>query len=138
MPVAAMLHEIDPREVILKRVGALEGVDVFGTDVLVAIYERPTKTKSGIYMPETTVGEDKYQGKAMLVLKMGPTCFLDEDGKSFRDIAVGDWVVIRPSDGWALTLNTMHSGVSVRDTVNCRIVSDIAIRARVAHPDLVY
>jgi len=74
----------------------------------------------------------------MLVLKMGPTCFLDENGKSFRDIAVGDWVVIRPSDGWALTLNTMHSGVSVKDTVNCRIVSDIAIRARVAHPDLVY
>ena len=74
----------------------------------------------------------------MLVLKMGPTCFLDEDGVKFRDIAVGDWVCIRPSDGWALTLNTMKSGVSVKDTVACRIVSDTAIRARVSHPDFIY
>jgi len=138
MPSVAMLHENDPREEILKRVGSLEGVEVFGNDLLVAIYERPTRTKSGIYMPETTVGEDKYQGKAMLVLKMGPTCFLDDDGKKFRDISEGDWVVLRPSDGWAVTLNTMKSGVTSKDTVLCRVVPDVAIRARIAHPDLIY
>jgi co-chaperonin GroES (HSP10) len=138
MPSVAMLHEIDPREALREKVGDLDGIEVFGNDVLVAIYQRPTKTKSGLILADSTRGEDVHQGKVALVLKMGPTCFLDEDGARFRDISAGDWIVLRPSDGWRVTLNTMKGGSSRDDIVDCRIVSDVGIRARVAHPDLIY
>jgi co-chaperonin GroES (HSP10) len=138
MPAVAMLHEIDPREVILKKVGSLENIEVFGNDILVAIYKRPEKTKSGLILTANTLNEDIHQGKVGLVLKMGPTSYLDDDGNKFRDIKEGDWVVFRPSDGWRVTLNTLQGTYSKDDTVDCRIVSDISIRSRVSDPDLIY
>ena len=130
MPAVAMLHEADPREVVLKKVGTLEGIEVFGNDILVAIYKRPEKTKSGIILTQNTLSEDVHQGKVGLVLKMGPTAYVDEDGSKFRDIKEGDWVVFRPSDGWRVTLNTLQGTYSKEDTVDCRIVSDLSIRTR--------
>lgn len=138
MPAVAMLHETDPREAILKKVGTLDGVEVFGNDILVAIYKRPEKTKSGLILTANTLNEDVHQGKVGLVLKMGPTSYLDDDGNKFRDIKEGDWVVFRPTDGWRVTLNTLQGTYSKDDTVDCRIVSDISIRSRVSDPDLVY
>ena len=138
MPAVAMLHEVDPREAILKKVGPLDGVEVFGNDILVAIYKRPEKTKSGIILTQNTLSEDVHQGKVGLVLKMGPTAYVDEDVSKFRDIKEGDWVVFRPSDGWRVTLNTLQGTHSKEDTVDCRIVSDLSIRTRVSDPDLIY
>lgn len=138
MPAAAMLHDEDPREIILRRTGGLEGVEVFGNDMLVAIYKRPEKTKLGIILVDNTRSEDVHQGKVGLVLKMGPTCFLDEEGSKFRDIKEGDWVVFRPSDGWRVTLNTLSGGHSKDDIVDCRVVSDVSVRARVSDPDYIY
>lgn len=138
MPSLAMVHEVDPRDAILAKVGDLSDVEVFGSDILVAIYKRPNKTKSGIFLADSTLAEDKWQGKAALVLKMGPTAYLDEDGNKFRDIKEGDWVVARASDGWACTLNTLKTGVSREDAVDCRIISDIAVRMRVKDPDSIY
>lgn len=138
MPAVAMLHEIDPRVAINNRVGDISGVEIFGNDVLVAIYKRPTKTKSGIILTDNTLNEDVHQGKVGLVLKLGPTAYLDEDGNKFRDIKEGDWVVFRPSDGWRVTLNTLQGTYSKDDTVDCRIVSDISVRSRVQDPDSIY
>jgi len=138
MPSLAMVHDVDPRDAILAKVGDLSEVEVFGSDILVAIYKRPSKTKSGIFLADSTLAEDKWQGKAALVLKMGPTAYLDEDGNKFRDIKEGDWVVARASDGWACTLNTLKTGVSRDDAVDCRIISDIAVRMRVKDPDSIY
>ena len=138
MPVTAMEHETDPREALLTKVGDLSGVEIFGNDILVATYIRPEKTKSGIYLVDTTRDEDKYQSKCYLIIKMGLTAFLDETGHKFRDITEGDWVIARASDGWAISLNTLKSGVSRSDVVDCRIITDAMIRARVSHPDLVY
>lgn len=138
MPAVAMLHEIDPRVAINNRVGDISGVEIFGNDVLVAIYKRPTKTKSGIILTDNTLNEDVHQGKVGLVLKLGPTAYLDEDGNKFRDIKEGDWVVFRPSDGWRVTLNTLQGTYSKDDTVDCRIVSDISVRCRVQDPDSIY
>lgn len=138
MPSVAMLHEVDPREEILRKVGDLSGVDVFGSDVLVAIYKRPEKTRSGIILADTTRDEDRFQGKVFLVLKLGPTAYLDDEGNKFRNIKEGDWVVARASDGWAVTLNSA-SGVTTRDAaIDCRIITDINIRMRVASPDAIY
>jgi co-chaperonin GroES (HSP10) len=138
MPAVQMLHEKDPREVILDRAGNLEGVEVFGNDMLVAIYKRPEKTKTGIILVDDTRGEDVHQGKVGLILKMGPTCFLDDEGSKFRDIKEGDWVVFRPSDGWRVTLNTLRGNSSKENTLDARVVSDISVRARVSDPDLIY
>jgi co-chaperonin GroES (HSP10) len=138
MPAVQMLHEKDPREVILDRAGNLEGVEVFGNDMLVAIYKRPEKTKTGIILVDDTRGEDVHQGKVGLILKMGPTCFVDDEGNKFRDINEGDWVVFRPSDGWRITLNTLRGNSSKENTLDARVVSDISVRARVSDPDLIY
>ena len=109
----------------------------FGSDILCAIYMRPTKTKSGLYLSDATVAEDAWQGKAALVLKMGDHAFTDEGGNKFRDIAVGDWIALRPSDGFSIQLMP-EGAVSSLEAVKCRIVTDIHIRCRVSHPDLVY
>lgn len=137
MPSALMLHEKDPREDILERVGDLSGVDVFGNDILCATYMRPSKTRGGIILSDQTKGEDLYQGKTFLVLKLGPTAFVDDTGTKFRDIKEGDWVVARSSDGWQVTLNPSEAATS-RDTVACRVISDLHIRLRVASPDTIY
>lgn len=138
MPSVQMLHDKDPREAILDKVGDLSGVEIFGNDILVATYIRPERTKSGIILTQQHVAEDRYQSKCYLILKMGPTAFIDEEGNEFRDIRAGDWIIARASDGWAVTLNTGKSGVSRDDALDCRIIPDVSIRARVSHPDLVF
>lgn len=138
MPSVAMLHEVDPREEILQKVGDISGIDVFGSDVLCAIYKRPEKTRSGIILADATRDEDRFQGKVFLVLKLGPTAYLDDEGNKFRDIKEGDWIVARASDGWACTLNSSN-GVTTRDSaIDCRIITDINIRLRVSSPDAIY
>lgn len=139
MPAMVMQHEVDPRREILDKVGDLSAVDVFGSDILLAVYQRPNKTASGIILTDKYREEDKWQGKAHLVLKMGPTAYLDENGEKFRDIQEGDWVVIRPSDGQLVTLNTLKgSALSKDDTILCRIAQDHCIRMRIENPDQIW
>ena len=138
MPAMEMQHEVDPKTAILDKVSDLTGVEVFGSDVLVALYIPPEKTKSGIILADTTREESRWQGKVGLILKLGNTAYVDEDGNKFRDINVGDWVVFRPSDGWPFQLNTMKSRISKDGVIDCRVVNDIHIRCRVQHPDFVY
>jgi co-chaperonin GroES (HSP10) len=133
-----MLHEKDPKQDILDRAGDLSSVEIFGSDVLIALYKRPEKTRSGIFLTDATREEDRYQGKVGVILKLGSTAYVDEDGTKFRDINVGDWVVFRPSDGWPFQLNNLESNFSRENVVDCRVVTDIHIRARVSHPDAIY
>lgn len=138
MPAVEYEHDIDPKQALLTKVGDLSGVEVFGSDVLVALYTPPEKTKSGIIISDRTREEFKFQGKVGLIIKMGSTAYLDDEGNKFRDVNVGDWVVFRPSDGWPFQLNTMKSRISQDGIVDCRVVTDINIRSRVSHPDLIY
>jgi co-chaperonin GroES (HSP10) len=137
MPAALMLHDTDPKQELLDKVGDISGVQLYGSDVLVAVYMRPEKTKSGIILTDNMRGEDAHQGKVGLVVKMGPTCYLDDAGHKFRDINVGDWVAFRASDGFPVTLNTSTSAAT-KDAVLCRIITDINIRLTVSSPDLVF
>jgi len=137
MPSALMHHDEDPRSEILNKVGDLGNVEVFGSDVLVALYIRPQKTKSGIILADTTRDEDRWQGKAGLILKLGPTAYIDDEGSKFRDLKEGDWVVFRPSDGWPVTLNS-SANIASKDAVACRVVTDINIRMRISSPDAIY
>jgi co-chaperonin GroES (HSP10) len=126
----AMLHEKDPKEVLLEQVGDISKIDVFNMQVLVAVYIRPEKTKSGIFLSDKARDEDRYQSKVGLIIKKGPTAFVDKDGEWFSglDIKEGDWIVFRPSDGWNVTVNGTL----------CRMLDDMSIRATISHPDLVW
>ena len=125
-----MVHSEDPAKAILDKVGKLDDFELFGNQVLVAIYLRPEKTKSGIILADVTRQEDSFQGKAGLVLKLGPAAFVSDANYDFRNqsVKVGDWIAIFVSDG---------RKILVRDTL-CRIVEDVHIRLRIPAPDLIY
>ncbi len=130
MPFMIMEHATDPKQKLLDDIGDISAFEIFNNQILIAIYVRPQKTKSGILLPDQMRDEDKIQGKVGLVVKKGPAAFVDETREWFKDITVneGDWVVIRPSDGWAITVNN----------VLCRIVDDTAVRGKVNAPDRVW
>ena len=130
MPFMSMDHSSDPKAGILKDIGDLSTIELFNNQVLVAVYVRPNKTKSGIYLPDATVAEDKIQGKVGLVVKKGPLAFVDASNQWFTDIEVneGDWVIFRPSEGWGITVNNLM----------CRILDDTAVRGKITSPDQVW
>lgn len=129
MPAMVMLHEEDPKKVILKAVGEIPDGLVFKNQVLCAVYERPTKTRSGIILADQTKEEDRFQGKVCLVVALGPDAFVDSDAWIFKERAeVGEWVWFRTSDSLSLTVNGKL----------CRVIDDDKIRGRLPHPDMVW
>ena len=130
MTKMAMLHAGDPRLELQTAVGDLSTVEVFNNQILVAIYMRPEKTKSGIYLSDSTRNEDKWQGKVGLVLKKGPLAFVDDATHAFEglDVEPGQWAVFSHSDGWSLDVHG----------VPCRMLQDVHIRARIQSPDEVW
>lgn len=127
MPPMLMDHENDPKKEILDKLGDLSNIEIFNNQILVAVYIRPQKTKSGIYLSDKTVDEDRYQGKVGLLVGMGPSAFNDENGQWFNQAQFNlhDWLVFRPSDGWSVTFNG----------VLCRMMSDTQVKARIPSPD---
>lgn len=130
MPYMLMEHDVDPKKKLWEELGDLSKVEIFNNQLLMAVYLRPEKTKSGIYMPDKHRDEDRIQSKVGLVIRKGPDAFKDPDGKWFSGytVDVDEWVVFRPSDGWSITVNG----------VLCRIIDDINIRGRIDHPDRVW
>ena len=130
MPPMLMQHDKDPSEQILNQVGDLSKVTIMGPHVLLGVYERPNQTKSGIYISDQTRSEDKYQGKAALVLKKGPLAFVSDHNYDFKgqDVEVGEWVSIFVSDGRPIVINGQL----------CRLVEDQYIRLKIPAPDVVY
>lgn len=128
-----MEHNKPPAEEIHDHLaGAHDGFQVNGVDILIAIYQRPLKTKGGIIITETAQGEDLYQGKVGLILKVGPLVndtnkdlFLWFGGKLPK---VGDWAVVRVGDTYAFNMNN----------VPCRLVEAKQLRGLVAQPDSVW
>jgi len=125
-----MEHEIDPADTMIKEIGDLSSVELFNNQVLVGVYIRPKKTKSGIYLTDQTTDEDRYQSKVGLLLKKGPSAFEPNaegwfNGETFN---LREWLVFRPSDGWQITVHG----------VLCRILNDTQIRGRVKNPDQVW
>jgi co-chaperonin GroES (HSP10) len=125
-----MHHEEDPKDKILKELGDISDVEIFNNQVLLAVYIRPEKTKSGIYLSDKVKDEDRFQGKVGLLVKRGPAAFVD-DGEWFSGMDFSeakDWLIYRPSEGWQITVNG----------VLCRIFQDVDIKGRISHPDRVF
>lgn len=130
MPYMLMEHEVDPAKKIIEEIGDLSKIELFNNQILVGVYIRPQKTKSGLYLSEKTTEEDRFQSKVGLLLKLGPRAFEpnDEgwfDGETFN---INDWLVFRPSDGWSITVHG----------VLCRILTDTQVKMRVPNPDEVW
>jgi co-chaperonin GroES (HSP10) len=136
MPFMLMEHENDPRQVIykkigMKKLGELPGFKLLRNDVLLGVYERPEKTKSGIHLPDSTRNEDSMQGKAALVLALGPTAFVSDEHVTFhpeQKVGVGDWVSIWVSDGRKIVINGQL----------CRIIRDQDVVLSIPSPDSVW
>jgi hypothetical protein len=123
MPNAAMKHDKDPKLVIFEQIGDLEKYEIGPKQALLATYRRPEKTLGGIVMPKSNLDEDLYQSKAGLVVKVGADAIFNG-----APVRVGEWLVVRPSDCWALEVNFVH----------CRQIFDDQIKARIPHPGLVW
>ena len=149
MPVYEVHHDEDPAAKLFRKAGDLKGYEVFNTHVLLGVYVRPEKTKSGLYTTTKFRDDDKYQAKTCMILKMGPRAFKDGKGVWFEDengepikFAVGDWLVLRANDGWTLTLPIAQGPADDTDIDGkgfaCRMIEDTYVRMRVSHADAVY
>ena len=120
----------DPKKAILQAIGDLSGEELFHNQILVVTYVRPEKTAGGIIRQQENVGEDEYQGKVGLVVKKGKSAFISDGEQDFlgQDVEIGDWVVYRVGDGWALT---------IRGTP-CRILTDRTIRMKIKNPEDIF
>jgi len=132
MPAVPMFHDRDPREALLEKIGSVEDLELFHTQVLVAVYIAPEKTAGGIYRPDANVEEDIYQSKIGLIIKTGDKAFKSDSKWSWpEDMGVGDWVYFRVSDGWNVTVNNSRKNV-------CRILEDVDIKGRIQQPGQVW
>ena len=130
MPPALMSHIEDPANEIRKRIGDISKIEVLHNQILVGVYIRPEKTKGGILLTSQTRDEDRYQGKAGLVLKKGPLAFVDDDNNKFhgQNVDVGDWVFYRVSDGFPLVLNgTLW-----------RLLEEVHVKGKIPSTDVVF
>jgi hypothetical protein len=97
-------YEIAKRH-IHQAIGSLDDIEVFGRQVLVAVYVRPNKTAKGFYQTTKAQMEDVYQGKSVLLLKAGPDAFVGDDGYvaamfgSKGKPSPGDWLFVPASSG---------------------------------------
>jgi hypothetical protein len=123
----------DPKQAIIDKIGDLSEYQIAPSEVLLAIYQRSEMTPGGIIMTANTLKEDLYQGKSHLVLKIGEGC--DFFG---LDVKLHDWVAVRPSDGWALDVNTKPNILDRKDYVPCRMVLAKYIRAIIPAPEVVW
>lgn len=130
MPPALMSHIEDPANEIRKRIGDISQIEVLHNQILVGVYIRPEKTKGGILLTSQTRDEDRYQGKAGLVLKKGPLAFVDDDNNKFhgQNVDIGDWVFYRVSDGFPLVLNGTL----------CRLLEEVHVKGKIPSPDVVF
>ena len=133
MPLIIMSDEVDSRKEIQDAVAPfLNDFHLTGAQVLMGIYVRPERTKSGLYLSDQYREEDVYQGKAGLILKMGPMKFDEKDSDFFGENLpkVGDWVLYRPSDGFPMEFGNKQK---------CRILADRRqIKAILTAPDSVF
>lgn len=108
----------------------LDDIEVSADKLLVATYRRPEKTEGGLYMTESSLEEDKFQGVAGLVLKLGAAAFKDDARVTFSGFAVEplDWVTYRAVHGAAREIAGLH----------CRIIQDIHVDGKIKDPTLVW
>ena len=120
----------DPKRMLFKALGPLGDSIVLHSQVLVAGYVRPGKTKGGIFLTDRAVEEDRFQGNIGMVIALGKGAFKDDPVAKFHgdSLKVGDWVLYLPADGVALAIRE----------VPCRLFQDTRILMKVDNPEIYY
>jgi hypothetical protein len=97
MPHMPMSHEEDPKQKLLDQLGDISQIELFHNQVLLAVYLRPEKTKSGLILTADHLDEDRYQSKVGLLVKRGPLAF-EQDGNWFTGMTFQDheWLIFPP------------------------------------------
>jgi hypothetical protein len=138
---------------IYQHLGDTSDLEIFGRQVVVAVYVRPNKTAGGFFLTVDAQKEDVWQGKAVLIVKMGPDAFRGDDSYveatyGFKGAPrPGDWVFLRAQDGLAVSLcgdgasraqgkDMRGSAVDIYgwDGWPCRIVADETVIGRINKP----
>ena len=119
----------DCKKLILEQLGDHD-TKVFHSQVLVAQYVPPGKTKGGIIKPQSATIEERHQGTIFLVIALGKGAFKDDHIAKFHGdkLKVGDWVMAVASDGIAMDINS----------VPCRLYDDTRILMKVTDPTMYY
>jgi hypothetical protein len=146
MPATALKPKSQPdpeRQQILDKLGDLSHVKIAQNEFLMAVYVRSNRSPGGLYLTDKTVKEDVYQGKVGLVVKIGEACRFERvDPKT--DVTYGvsvklyDWVVVKPSDTWALDVNADPEAMKREDFVTCRLAYDDMVRMVIDTPNMVW
>lgn len=96
---------------IFDQLGSLDGLEIFGRQVLVGVYVRPAMNpRNGWTVIESRQQEDWYQGKVALIIALGPDAFVGDESyrkANFPDgIApkVGDWMFMNASTGMQMNM----------------------------------
>lgn len=122
----------DPKVALLSAVGkqTLKELTVLHSQVLVAGYVQPAKSKGGIFKPDTIIEEDRWQGNIGLVIALGKGAFKDDGVAQFHGdkLEIGDWVMYLPADGVSLFIKQ----------VPCRLFQDTRILMKVTNPEIYY
>ena len=133
----------DPAKALRDAAGDLSEIEVFHNLVLAATYIAPARnitrndgSKTQLILPDKSLAEDRFQGKAFLVLQVGPTAFQDASGITFggKSVKVGDWIIARPSDGFEL----FKGDAGAKEGASVRLFEDIHIKGRVSDPTVIY
>src|ERR1700679_1608399 len=121
--------DTDPKKVLQREVGKLD-CEVFHSQVLIAHYIRPAKSKGGVWFSDNTVQEDRWQGNIGLVLAVGPGAFKDCGVAEFhgKKVVAGDWVMFSAADGLAFFYKQ----------VPCRLFQATRILMKVTEPEFYY
>jgi hypothetical protein len=146
MPATALKPKILPdieRQQILDKLGDLSHITIAQNEFLMAVYVRSNRSPGGLYLTDKTVKEDVYQGKVGLVVKIGDACRFERvDPKT--NVVYGvpvklyDWVVVKPSDTWALDVNADPEAMKREDFVTCRLAYDDMVRMVIDTPNMVW
>lgn len=132
--IMKMKHLEDPAKVVFDQAGMkkgkLPGFELMANRVLVGLYVRPEKTQGGIILTQKTRAEDIYQGKAAIVLALGPSAYVSDANFDFQGqkCEVGDWISIWVTDGKAIKIND----------ADCRVLRDQDVTMKIPSPDQVY
>ena len=120
----------DFKTAVMKWLGDLSKFEILGSNVLVATYVRPEKSKGGILMPDKTKDEDRWQGTVGLVLKIGEQAFKFDGPYEYKGRVpkVGEYVMFHASDTRELFIRS----------TSCRLMDSSLIRMIVPAPEDLY
>ncbi len=123
---------------------AVKGLRIMQNRILVGTYVQRAVSAGGIIMPEKTLDESRFQGKAGVILAMGPLAFhFKENEKLLAEMSplgrqefmrkhypqVGEWVFYRASDTWEIALG---------EGAPCRFIYDDVIVGRITDPEFIW